>query len=99
MFHVYTSPVSEPCGPTRFAPSHYADFVQHYRPPTGEGFNYARDVLVQELQQHVRTITAPYKYPRIIEFVPELPKTISGKIRRGQIRAQDQSRAGASHGV
>ncbi len=57
------------------------------------------DALAHELQQHVRTITAPYKYPRIIEFVPELPKTISGKIRRGQIRAQDQSRAGASHGV
>lgn len=55
--------------------------------------------LAHELQQHVRTITAPYKYPRIIEFVTELPKTISGKIRRGQIRAQDQSRAGAGHGV
>ena len=47
------------------------------------------DTLAHELQQHVRSITAPYKYPRIIEFVSELPKTISGKIRRGQIREHD----------
>lgn len=50
------------------------------------------DALVHELQQHVRSITAPYKYPRVIEFVKELPKTISGKIRRGQIRQQDAAR-------
>lgn len=43
-----------------------------------------------ELQNHVKKVTAPYKYPRIIEFVDELPKTISGKIRRVQIREQDQ---------
>ncbi|NLJ41803.1 MAG: AMP-binding protein [Clostridiales bacterium] len=42
-----------------------------------------------ELQEHVKRVTAPYKYPRIIEFVKELPKTISGKIRRVEIRAQD----------
>lgn len=42
--------------------------------------------LVVELQEHVKKITAPYKYPRIIEFVSELPKTISGKIRRVAIR-------------
>jgi acetyl-CoA synthetase len=42
--------------------------------------------LVKEIQEHVKKITAPYKYPRIIEFVDELPKTISGKIRRVQIR-------------
>mgnify|MGYP000904170863 FL=1 len=47
------------------------------------------DDLVAELQEHVKNVTAPYKYPRIIEFVPELPKTISGKIRRVQIREQD----------
>ena len=35
-----------------------------------------------ELQDHVKRVTAPYKYPRIVEFVDELPKTISGKIRR-----------------
>jgi acetyl-CoA synthetase len=42
--------------------------------------------LVQELQDHVKKVTAPYKYPRIIEFAPSLPKTISGKIRRVEIR-------------
>jgi acetyl-CoA synthetase len=45
--------------------------------------------LVTELQEHVKKVTAPYKYPRIIEFVKELPKTISGKIRRVQIRETD----------
>ena len=47
------------------------------------------DDLVKELQQHVKKVTAPYKYPRIIEFVDELPKTISGKIRRVEIRKKD----------
>ena len=46
--------------------------------------------LVKELQQHVKRVTAPYKYPRIIEFVDELPKTISGKIRRVEIRENDK---------
>jgi len=45
--------------------------------------------LATELQEHVKKITAPYKYPRIIEFVTELPKTISGKIRRIEIREKD----------
>ena len=49
----------------------------------------AGDDLVKELQQHVKKVTAPYKYPRIIEFVDELPKTISGKIRRVEIRKKD----------
>ena len=44
------------------------------------------DELARELQEHVKKVTAPYKYPRIIEFVTELPKTISGKIRRVEIR-------------
>jgi acetyl-CoA synthetase len=48
------------------------------------------DELVKELQEHVKKVTAPYKYPRIIEFVKELPKTISGKIRRVQIRNNDE---------
>lgn len=48
------------------------------------------EALKQELQEHVKRVTAPYKYPRIIEFVNELPKTISGKIRRVEIREQDQ---------
>ena len=52
--------------------------------------NYnASDELAKELQEHVKKVTAPYKYPRIVEFVTELPKTISGKIRRVQIREED----------
>ena len=50
------------------------------------------DVLIKELQQHVKRVTAPYKYPRIIEFVDELPKTISGKIRRVEIRNKDNKK-------
>lgn len=47
------------------------------------------DRLVKELQNHVKKTTAPYKYPRVVEFVAELPKTISGKIRRVEIREKD----------
>jgi acetyl-CoA synthetase len=50
----------------------------------------ASDDLKKELQDHVKRVTAPYKYPRIIDFVDELPKTISGKIRRVEIREQDR---------
>jgi acetyl-CoA synthetase len=46
----------------------------------------ASDELKRDIQEHVKKVTAPYKYPRIIEFVNELPKTISGKIRRVEIR-------------
>ena len=52
----------------------------------------AGDDLVKELQQHVKKVTAPYKYPRIVEFVDELPKTISGKIRRVEIRKKDSQK-------
>ncbi len=47
---------------------------------------WASDDLRKELQEYVKTHTAPYKYPRVLEFVTELPKTISGKIRRVEIR-------------
>ena len=50
----------------------------------------AGDDLIKELQNHVKRETAPYKYPRIVEFVDELPKTISGKIRRVEIRERDR---------
>ena len=50
----------------------------------------ADDAFVKELQNHVKHVTAPYKYPRIIEFVDALPKTISGKIRRVEIRERDK---------
>ena len=52
----------------------------------------AGDDLIKELQNHVKRETAPYKYPRIIEFVDELPKTISGKIRRVEIRQKDNEK-------
>ena len=51
----------------------------------------AGEALIKEIQEHVKTVTAPYKYPRVIEFVDELPKTISGKIRRVAIRGKETS--------
>ena len=47
------------------------------------------DSLTLELQEYVRSVTAPYKYPRVVEYVDELPKTISGKIKRAEIRSRD----------
>ena len=64
--------------------------------PGGEGHHRAgaratspSDELIKELQNHVKHTTAPYKYPRIVEFVDELPKTIGGKIKRKLIRNND----------
>ena len=55
------------------------------------------DELVKDIQAHVRRVTAPYKYPREIEFIDELPKTISGKIRRTELRDREiEKKAGAS---
>ena len=48
------------------------------------------DNLAKEIQEHVKKTTAPYKYPRVVEFVNELPKTIGGKIKRAQIRRQNE---------
>ncbi len=50
------------------------------------------EALKRELQEHVKRVTAPYKYPREIEFVDELPKTVSGKIRRVELRKQEEQR-------
>ncbi|MBR2500770.1 MAG: AMP-binding protein, partial [Clostridia bacterium] len=47
------------------------------------------DELKKELQDYVKKVTAPYKYPRIIEFVDELPKTLGGKIKRAELRKKD----------
>ena len=47
--------------------------------------------LIKDIQNHVKKTTAPYKYPRLIEFVDEIPETISGKIRRVEIREKDNS--------
>jgi acetyl-CoA synthetase len=51
------------------------------------------DALKKEIQDHVKKVTAPYKYPRIVEFTDELPKTVSGKIRRNVIRKNDEESA------
>jgi acyl-coenzyme A synthetase/AMP-(fatty) acid ligase len=51
----------------------------------------ASDELARELQDHVKRLTAPYKYPREIEFVAELPKTVSGKIRRVELRERERA--------
>ena len=48
------------------------------------------DALVRELQDHVKHLTAPYKYPRKVEFIDELPKTISGKVRRFELRKKEE---------
>lgn len=50
----------------------------------------ASDELKKEIQDYVKTHTAPYKYPRVVEFMDELPKTISGKIRRVELRQRDE---------
>lgn len=52
------------------------------------------DSLTAQLQEHVKNVTAPYKYPRVIEYVAELPKTISGKIKRAEIRSRDEAKGG-----
>jgi acyl-coenzyme A synthetase/AMP-(fatty) acid ligase len=50
------------------------------------------EALVKDLQTYVKKVTAPYKYPRLIEFVDSLPKTISGKIRRIDLRERELKR-------
>ena len=57
------------------------------------------DELKKELQDYVKHNTAPYKYPRVIEFVKELPKTFNGKIRRTEIRQADIAKYNAEHGT
>ena len=52
--------------------------------------NTPSEALKKEIQNYVKEKTAPYKYPRVVEFVEELPKTISGKIRRNEIRGDKQ---------
>jgi len=51
------------------------------------------EALIREIQNHVKTVTAPYKYPRAIEFVDALPKTISGKIKRNELRDQEMKKS------
>ena len=54
----------------------------------------ASDTLIKEMQEHTKKVAAPYKYPREIEFVEELPKTQSGKIKRKILREQEQKKKG-----
>ena len=54
-----------------------------------KGYEPSED-LVKDIQNFVKKTTAPYKYPRIVDFVTELPKTISGKIKRNVIRDQEK---------
>ena len=58
-----------------------------------EGIEYEEQSLIKELQSFVKEMTAPYKYPRKIEFIDELPKTISGKIRHLDLREQEEKSA------
>jgi acetyl-CoA synthetase len=51
------------------------------------------ETLIKDIQSHVRRTTAPYKYPRAIEFVDDLPKTLSGKIRRNELRQREMQKA------
>lgn len=67
--------------------------LKHPERILGEG---NEEALIMELQDHVKRITAPYKYPREIEFVDDLPKTTSGKIRRVELRLREKERKGAS---
>ncbi|XP_063171116.1 acyl-coenzyme A synthetase ACSM3, mitochondrial-like isoform X3 [Candoia aspera] len=58
-----------------------------------EYISHDPEALIKELQDHVKMVTAPYKYPRKMEFVPHLPKTISGKIRRNELRKKEWGQA------
>ena len=57
------------------------------------------EALVREIQNHVKKVTAPYKYPRAIEFVDALPKTISGKIRRNELRDREMKRSSGNNNL
>jgi medium-chain acyl-CoA synthetase len=50
------------------------------------------EALKSDIQEHVKSVTAPYKYPREIEFAADLPKTVSGKIRRVELRERERAR-------
>nr|WP_275695684.1 acyl--CoA ligase [Fredinandcohnia sp. SECRCQ15] len=58
-----------------------------------EGVDSSSEGLIKDLQEHVKNLTAPYKYPRKIEFIDDLPKTTSGKIRRIELRQAEANRA------
>jgi acetyl-CoA synthetase len=51
------------------------------------------EALIRDIQTHIKKVTAPYKYPRAIEFVDSLPKTISGKIKRNELRDREMKKS------
>ena len=57
------------------------------------------DKLVREIQTYVKRVTAPYKYPRVIEFVNSLPKTISGEIKRNELRDREHKKFMTENGA
>ena len=59
-----------------------------------EFLSHDRDQLTKVLQEHVKSVTAPYKYPRKVEFVLDLPKTVTGKIERAKLRAKEWKTSG-----
>lgn len=71
------------------------DLLQVFQLPADAGFQVVagRPELVRGLQDHGQRVSAPYKYPREIEFVAEAPKAISGKIRRVECRERDAGQA------
>ena len=69
-------------------PTVYSTYIYVHKRVLARGYEGTPE-LTKELQNHVKKVTAPYKYPRIVEYVDELPKTISGKIRRVEIRKND----------
>ncbi|KAL6085992.1 hypothetical protein STEG23_023129, partial [Scotinomys teguina] len=63
---------------------------------TPEFLSHDQEQLTKELQEHVKSVTAPYKYPRKVEFVAELPKTVTGKIKRKELRLKEYSQRSAT---
>lgn len=84
---VETAVISSP-DPTR------GEVVKAFVVLAPEFLNHDPDQLTKLLQQHVKSVTAPYKYPRKMEFVLDLPKTITGKIERAKLRAKEWKTSG-----
>ncbi|XP_029424534.1 acyl-coenzyme A synthetase ACSM2, mitochondrial isoform X2 [Nannospalax galili] len=84
---VETAVISSP-DPTR------GEVVKAFVVLAPEFLSHDPDQLTKLLQQHVKSVTAPYKYPRKVEFVLELPKTITGKVARGKLRAKEWKTSG-----
>nr|XP_034369625.1 acyl-coenzyme A synthetase ACSM2B, mitochondrial isoform X1 [Arvicanthis niloticus] len=84
---VETAVISSP-DPTR------GEVVKAFVVLAAEFLSHDRDQLTKMLQEHVKSVTAPYKYPRKVEFVLDLPKTVTGKIERAKLRAKEWQTSG-----